>query len=100
MGIVTVLQGFWKIVTATTKDVWWWEDNYLYFLYITHITQLNESALEVLKHYYITERILERLIGNSRFLINNSLNQLPYYMDIKGSCLFVAETEEKLDLNN
>ena len=43
----------------------------LYFLYITHVTQLNESALEVLKHYYITKRILERLIGNSRLIIIN-----------------------------
>ena len=43
------------------------------------VTQLNDSALGVLKHHYITKRIRELLIGNSRFLIYNSLNQLLYY---------------------
>ena len=43
------------------------------------VTQLNGPALGVLKHYYITERIRELLIGNSRFLIYNLLNQLLYY---------------------
>ena len=43
------------------------------------VTQLNSSALGVLKHHYITKRIRELLIGNSRFLIYNSLNQLLYY---------------------
>ena len=43
------------------------------------VTQLNGSALEVLKHHYITKRIRELLIGNSRFLIYNSLNQLLYH---------------------
>ena len=38
------------------------------------VTQLNGSALGVLKHHYITKRIRELLIGNSRFLIYNSLN--------------------------
>ena len=43
------------------------------------VTQLNGSALGVLKHHYITKRIRELLIGNSRFLIYNSLKQLLYY---------------------
>ena len=43
------------------------------------VTQLNDSALGVLKHHYITERIRELLIGNSRFLIYNLLNQSLYY---------------------
>ena len=60
--------------------------------------QLNGSALGVLKHYYITKRIRDFLIGNSRFLIHNSLNRLLYYTDIKES--FVAEIVETLDLNN
>ena len=40
------------------------------------VTQLNGSALGVLKHHYITKKIHELLIGNSKFLIYNSLNQL------------------------
>ena len=43
------------------------------------VTQLNGPALGVLKHHYITKRIRELLIGNSRFLIHNLLNQLLYY---------------------
>ena len=39
------------------------------------VTQLTDSALGVLKRHYITKRIRELLIGNSRFLIHNSLNQ-------------------------
>ena len=41
------------------------------------VTQLNDPALGVLlKHHYITKGIRELLIGNSRFLIYNLLNQL------------------------
>ena len=43
------------------------------------VTQLNDPALGVLKHHYITKRIRELLIGNSRFFIYNLLNQLLYY---------------------
>ena len=52
------------------------------------VTKLNGSALGVLKHHYITKRIRELLIGNSRFLIYNSLTnyfttqykkKLPYW---------------------
>ena len=43
------------------------------------VTQLNDSALGVLKLRYITKRIRELLIGNWRFLIYNLLNQLLYY---------------------
>ena len=43
------------------------------------VTQLNSSVLGVLKHHYITKRIRGLLIGNSRFLIYNSLNQLLCY---------------------
>ena len=50
---------------------------------IGFVTQFNGSALRVLKHHYIIKRIRERLIGNSRFLIHDSLNRLLYYTDIK-----------------
>ena len=54
--------------------------NYLYFLLLYRAcNKLNGSALGVLKHYYLTKWICELLIGNSRFLIYNSLNQLLYY---------------------
>ena len=48
-------------------------------------------ALGVLKHHYITKRICELLMGNSRFLIYNSLNQLLYkrklpYRALKDKC--------------
>ena len=43
------------------------------------VTQLNDPDLGVLKHHHITKRIRELLIGNSRFLIYNLLNQLLYY---------------------
>ena len=43
------------------------------------VNRLNGSALGVLKHHYITKKVCEHLIGNSRFLIYNSLNQLLYY---------------------
>ena len=39
------------------------------------VTQLNGSALGVLKHHYITKRTRELLVGNLRFLIHNSLKQ-------------------------
>ena len=64
------------------------------------VTQLNGSALEVLKRHYVTKRIREFLIDNSRFLIRNSLNHLLYFSDVKESCLFVAEIVETLDLTN
>ena len=66
------------------------------------VTQLNGSALGILKHHYITKKIRELLIGNPRFLIYNSLNQLlyNYNYDIKESCLFETEFVETLDLNN
>ena len=53
------------------------------------VTQLNGSALGVLKHHYITKRIRELLIGNSTLLYG-----------IKESCLFATEFVETLDLNN
>ena len=40
------------------------------------------------------------LVGNTRFLTHNSLNQLLYDTDIKEGCFFVAEIVETLDLNN
>ena len=52
---------------------------FIFSLCVGLVTQLNGSALGVLKHHYITKRIRELLIGNSRFLIYNSLNQLLYY---------------------
>ena len=52
---------------------------FIFSFCIELVTQLNVSALGVLKHHYITKRIPELLIGNSRFLIYNSLNQLLYY---------------------
>ena len=52
---------------------------FIFSFRIGFVTQFNGSALGVLKHHYITKRIRELLIGNSRFLIYNSLNQLLYY---------------------
>ena len=73
----------------------------IFSFFIRLVTQLNGSALGVLKQHYITKRICELLIGNSRFLIHNSLNQLITLLDnIKESCLIVTEFEEILDLNN
>ena len=43
------------------------------------VAQINGTALEVLNNIYITKRIRQLLIGNSRFLIYNLLNQLLYY---------------------
>ena len=51
----------------------------MFSFFIGLVTQLNDPALGVLKHHYITERIPELLIGNLRFLIYNLLNQLLYY---------------------
>ena len=50
-------------------------------------------------HNYITKKFRELLIGNLRSLIQNLLNRLLWYTDIKDSCLFVAETVETLDLS-
>ena len=52
---------------------------FIFFFCIGLATQVNGSALGVLKHHYIIKRIRELLIGNSRFLIYNSLNQLLNY---------------------
>ena len=46
---------------------------------IGFVTQLNDPSLGVLKNHYITKRIGELLIGNSRFVIYNLLNQLLYW---------------------
>ena len=73
---------------------------FIFYFSIRLVTQLNGSALGVVKHHYITKRIRELLIGNSRFFIYNWLNQLLFYTDIKESCLFVTEIVETLDLNN
>ena len=43
------------------------------------VKQLNDPALGVLKHHYITKKIRELLIGNSRFILYNLLTQLLYY---------------------
>ena len=40
------------------------------------MTQVNGLTLGVLKQHYITKRIRELLIGNSRLLVYSSLNQL------------------------
>ena len=52
---------------------------FIFSFCIGFVAELNDSALGVLKHHYITKRIRELLIGNSRLLIYNSLNQLLYY---------------------
>ena len=67
---------------------------FLFSFCIRFVTQPNGSSLGVLKHHYITKRIPELLIGNSSFLIHNSLNQLLYYTDIKDSCLLVNKIVE------
>ena len=51
---------------------------FIFSFYIGLVTQLNGPALGVLKNHYITKRIRELLIGSSRFLIYNLLNQLLY----------------------
>ena len=53
---------------------------FIFSLCVVLVTQLNGSALGVLKHHYINKRMRELLIGNSRFLIYNSLNKLLYYV--------------------
>ena len=52
---------------------------FIFYFCVELVTQLNGPVLGVLKHYYITKRIRELLICNSRFLIHNLLNQLLYY---------------------
>ena len=52
---------------------------FIFSFCIRLVTQLNGLALGVLKHHYITKRICELLIDNSRFLIYNLLNQLLEY---------------------
>ena len=61
------------------KSHCWWITIFFFFFCIGLETQLNGPALGVLKHHYIANRIRELLIGNSRFLIYNLLNQLLYY---------------------
>ena len=60
------------------------------------VTQLNGPALGVLKHHYITKRIRELLIGNSRFFVK----PITLVYGVKESCLFMTELVETLDLNN
>ena len=52
---------------------------FVFSFFIGLVTQLTNPALGVLKHHYIIKRIRELLIGDSRFLIYNLLNQLLYY---------------------
>ena len=47
---------------------------FVFFFWYRIVTQLNQSALGILKHNYITKRTREMLIGNSRILIQNLLN--------------------------
>ena len=56
---------------------------FIFSFYIGLVIQLIGLALWVLNHHFITKRIREALIGNSRFLIHNSLNQLLFYTDVK-----------------
>ena len=51
---------------------------FIFSVCIGLVTQRNGPALGVVKHHYITKRIRELLIGNSRFLISNLLNQSLY----------------------
>ena len=51
---------------------------FIFSFCIELVKQLNGPTLGVLKHHYINKRICELLIGNSRFLIYNLLNQLLY----------------------
>ena len=52
------------------------------------------------EHHYITKKTREFLIVNSRFLIQNFLNQLLWYTDIKESYFLVTQISETLDLNS
>ena len=77
-----------------------WATIFIFSFCIGLVAQLNGSALRLLKHHYIIKKIRELLIGNSRFLINNPLNQLLYYTGVKENCLFVAKIVEISNLNN
>ena len=61
---------------------------FIFSFCIELVTDLNNSALRVLKLRYITKRIREILIGNSRFLIKDLLNQLLCCTDIKKAAFF------------
>ena len=69
-----MIQRTFNIETATV---------FMFSLRLGLVTQLNDSALDVLKYHYIIKSIREPLIGNSRFLIHNSIKQLRYYADVK-----------------
>ena len=45
---------------------------FIFSVYVGLVIQINDSDLGVLKHHYITKKIRELLIGNSRFLILSS----------------------------
>ena len=92
---LTLLLFIWKSTTLTLSFIWFERNGntflvfartfkieritiFLFSFCIGHVTQLNGSALGVLKHHYITKRIHELLIGNSSFLIYNLLNHLLY----------------------
>ena len=86
---------------AESKHLSWYNRTtiFIFSFCIGLVTQLNGSALGVLKHHYITKRIRELLFGNSRLLIYNSL-KLTLIYNIKESYLMVTEFEETLELNN
>ena len=63
-------------------------------------TELNDLALKVLKYSTLQKEFVRLLTGNLRFLIQNVLNELLCYTDIKESCLFMAEVKKTLELNN
>ena len=69
-----MIQRTFNIETATV---------FMFSLRLGLVTQLNDSAMDVLKYHYIIKSIREHLIGNSRFLIHNSIKQLRYYADVK-----------------
>ena len=52
---------------------------FVFFFCIGLVTQLNDPALGVLKHHYITKGTHKLLLVNPRFLIYDLLNQLLYY---------------------
>ena len=73
---------------------------FIFSFCIGFVTQLNDSAVGVLKYHYITKRIPELLLVNWRFVIHILLNQLLFYTDIKESSLSVDKIVKSLDLNN
>ena len=65
---------------------------FIFSFCIRLVTRFSDSVLGILQHYYITTRIRECLICNSRFLIQNLL--------IQSLSLFLAGIVKTLNLES